>query len=302
MATAEQGGSRHPSFHASWQTLGTPPPDALVGPRVVTQHALLPVAEAAARLRESGASGPGEWLEWLEDHHAIASPVLAGTSGVRVALRPGELTLLLLDADGAARKTRPLLRCTVEEAWAWVRSELAEVGADVSVLGEGVPAAPDLPPLPESLGGALGCPDRAAQEELERWLRNADHVLRAIARASQDASAVRCPPGGRLELRTELLHPTRQGEEERRVEVGMSAGDATHPHPHFFVCARPAEAMPADEVLWWEPRDGGARAVLPGAEVSRHRDGEAQAATVDAFFERAIPLAHRAVHREWRRR
>lgn len=267
--------------------------------RVVVEHALAAVGHAARHLSEAGAAQPVEGLEWLEDHHAIATPVLRGLSGVRVALRPAELTLLLLDPDGAALKTRPLEGCTVDEAFEWLHAELGEVGTDAFAFEDTDTA--DLPPLPASLGGVLGCPDRQALEELERWLGNADHVLRTIARTSQRASAVRCAPD-RLALRTELRHRTREGEEARLVVVGASMGDAEHPQPFFFVAARPAETIPESPDLSWERHDGASRAILPADEIVGHRGAEEQASRVDAFLRRAVPAAHDILHREWRRR
>ncbi|MFW6023850.1 MAG: hypothetical protein ACOC9O_03800, partial [Myxococcota bacterium] len=126
------------------------PSDTLASARAVVQHAMAAVAQAARHLAEGGVE-PADGLEWLEDHHAMATPVLRGLSGVRVALRPAELTLLLLGPDDAALKTRPLEGCTLEDAFEWLRAELGELGADASVF-EG-PGPANLSPLPASLGG-----------------------------------------------------------------------------------------------------------------------------------------------------
>lgn len=292
---------RTPPFHQSWQALGATPPQALAGPRLVVLHALRVVTHAAEKLAEPAESQPVGWLEWLADHHALATPVIRGARGARVAFRPGELTLLLLDVDGAAIKTRPLEGCRVQEANEWLQQELDDLGADGSQIVGG--PSGDVSDLPEELGGVLGCPDRQAFDELERWLVNGDHVLRAIARGTQDASAVRCP-AERVELMTLLQHRAREGEQGRWVSVGVSAGDDDHPVPHFFVGARPIDeaAAPSGEGLHWERRGAVVRAILPASAIVSHHDGEAQAAEVEGFLERAIPAAHAVVHREWRRR
>jgi hypothetical protein len=292
MTHPDEARRRGSGFHQSWQALGFRPCEALVEPRIVLHHALQAVTEAARHLAPS--DEPAGESEWLESHHALASPVLHGLRGGRVALRPAELTLLLLDVDGAAIKTRPLERSTVDDAFAWLRSELEGLGVDASQL---VVPASDVPPLPEHLGGVLACSDREAFAELERWLVNADHVLRAIARVTQDARPVRCP-GDRLELSTEITHPTREGEGDRGVGVGLSLGDGQRPAPHFFVTAVPATEAPEG----WEPHDGVLRAVLPGPEILRHREAEAQATAVDAFLQSALAEAHHLVQRQWRRR
>lgn len=288
MSHPDERQPRGPGLHASWQALGTVPCEALVEPRIVVEHAVRAVGHVARHVSPPG-EPPGR-LEWLASHHALATAVVHGSRGGRVALRPSELTLLLLDADGATLKTCPLERCTVADAAAWVRDQLGEIGVERR----------ELPQLEaSSTGGVLGRPDPEALAELERWLINGDHVLRMLARTTHGASAVRCP-ADRLELSTGIHHTTREGEAVRRVVAGLSLGDEHRPEPHWFVEAAPL----ASGARGWEVvgEADAFRKVLPGHEILQHRDATAQATAVDGFLSAAVTEAHALLHREWRRR
>lgn len=289
MSNPEHRGRRNSGFHTSWQRLGGVASADLEPARGVLQKAVAEVAEASRRAGSEG-EAPGGALEWLEDHHALVGPVLEGTGGVRVALRPGEMTLLMLGADEAVLKTQPLESCTVQDVRTWLARELGAVGARAG--------SADSEPPPSA---SLGCPDREALAEIDRWMCNGDHVLRGIARASANASAVRCDPAEPA-LHAELAHPTREGETARVVSVGMSLGGGADPAPHFFVRVSPVSRAPEGTDPSWALRGDEAEARLPASVVVGHRGSEAQAAAVEAFFERAIPAAHALVHREWRRR
>jgi hypothetical protein len=288
MSHSDSAPPRISGLHASWQVLGSVPCAALVEPRGVVERAVRVVGAVAQHVTAPGE--PGAELEWLSSHHALASPVLRGSRGVRAALRPAELTLSLLDTDGVTVRTCPLEHCTVHEAITWLRTQLGDLGVDVQALA--APSAGD--PTAE---GALGRPDREALAELERWLVNADHVLRTLARTTHGASPVR-GPADRLELSTVIDHSTREGEGARRVVVGVSLGDDRHPEVHLFVEALPATGGSEG----WEAAGEGQRIVLSGSEVLRGRDAAAQTATVDRFLQSAIAEAHGLLHREWRRR
>lgn len=296
MANPIHGAPRPSRFHTSWQLLGAKAPGALADSCAAVQRALWALGRVAA---QSGASdrahGPGA-LEWLEDHRAIASPVLPGTRGVRAALRPGGFTLFLFDVDGATIKTLPLERCSVEDAAEWLKNELAAVGADPAAIGGAAVSNRSTPPP----AGPIGVADPASLAEVERWLCNGDHVLRAVARSSENTSAVRCP-SERLALVAELSHRTREGEPQRIVAVGLSMGDEERSEPHFFVRVRPVGQVPGSDPRW-EMHGHQACAVLTGTDIVRHRADAAQAASVEAFLEEAISSAHELVHREWRRR
>jgi hypothetical protein len=284
---------RGAGYHASWQVLGARPSAALVAPRVVVERALALVAWAGHATGPSDGDAPLP-LEWLAEHRVLAGPVLEGTRGCRCVLRVAELTLMVLGVDGAIVKTRPLDHCSPAEVLEWLRTELGALGVTAFPMGEG-PGA--VPPSAGAAADVLACSDRAALEEIEGWLVNADHMLRAVARTTSESSPVGCP-ADRLELSTQIRFRTRGGEDSRHVRVGVSLGDAQRSEPCFFVEAAPVSSAPEG----WEAVGEGARAVLPAQDIVRQGDPVEQAATVEAFLDRAIPQAHALVQREWRRR
>ncbi len=266
-----------------WLDVGDPPPEDLGTARVL-------VRELAALVGAVHDTTRG--LEWLEEEGALASGLLHDhREPFRVAARPGDPSLVLLDLHGTVLATCPLDGRRLSEAAEWLAAHLAERGLTV-----------ELPAV--SYRDVVESAHRPALFELGRWLANADRILRNVARHTEGASPVRFE-AARGELSTRMTLSARSGEEPRVVEVGLSCGDASVAEPYFFARPSPVDALGQLPVLpegarW--VREPGLEAVMPCSAVARDRDPSAQAGRVAAFVEAAVPAAHGLVHRPWARK
>ncbi len=284
-----------PALIERWQTVGTPQPGELGPARTQVHHALLAVAAVERALGEVGGG-----LEWLEEERALAGSVVPGRRPFRPALRPSDLTLLLLDAENAVLKTFPLDGRTLAEAVAWLGEEARALGT----AGERIeqPATDGLPALPE---GRFAVARRAeALREMAHWYGNADALLRTVARTTPGASPVRCGLDT-LDLSTLLTLPAREQEAPRTVMVGLAPSGIGVDEPCFFV--RPSLAPESGELPdlgeagAWRQVDGTV-AVLRASVLVAERDGDRQAAVARTFLEHAIAAAHGFLRRDWKRR
>lgn len=289
---SEDASLPHEELIDRWQAVSTPPPSAFARARTALGRAASAVFGLEAALRGPDAERAG--VEWEVEHGLFATELFAARRPFRIALRPADLTLMVLDLDGAAIKTLPLEGATVGEAVRWLTSEAADLGTS--------PAAAIAPEANADKPLAVESPHALA--ELGRWYANADALLCWVARRTEGASPVRCREAD-LVIETHVALASREGEQARSVTVGMSPGDAAHAEPYFFVKPTPvAPTAQLPELLppgRWE-REPTPMAVLDASSVAEERDGDAQVARVRAFLESAVAAAHAAIHRDWRRR
>lgn len=267
-----------------WQEVGDPPPNELGSARVLLSE--------LGRLVAGALPQPGGPLIWLEEQQVLATDLItAGPRPFRVAVRPAEASLLLLDHLGGVLATYPLEGSTVQRAAEWLGRQTREQGAQLQPpeLAHHEPVTPG---------------HRAALTELSRWLANAERFLVKLARSTEHASPVRFDPG-RVELATHIQLGGRSGEPEREVTVGLSCGDASVAEPYFFARPRPVaetRELPALPTGGRWVREPQLEAVLPCSSVASDRDPAAQAGRVVSFVEAAVPAAHGLLHRSWSRR
>lgn len=274
-----------------WQAVGDPPPQELGSARVLLAEVggLLGGVEGGGPLGGVEGGGP---LMWLEEEQVLATDLLTGgPEPFRIAFRPAEASLVLLDHLGSVLATRPLEGSGVQAAAEWLRDQIGHHGARLVVpeLGHREPVTPA---------------HRAALTELSHWLANAERLLDKLARSTEDATPVRFE-AARGELSTHICLAGRSGEPAREVTVGLSCGDASVAEPYFFARPRPVHANgtlpPLPTGARWV-REPDLEAVMPCSSVTSDRDAAAQAGRVVAFVEAAVPAAHGLLHRSWARR
>jgi hypothetical protein len=122
-------------------------------------------------------------------------------------------------------------------------------------------------------------------DALERALRSADGVLRAVARATVDATRVACAPD-ELALETRFLLLAREGEAARTIRAGFAAAP---PDMGYYVIAEPSDL-------------GGAPWRLRTADLAAVLDAGEQGASLSSFLDGSILAAHERLHRTWRKR
>lgn len=220
-------------------------------------------------------------LTWLASSRLLASQPVAHAGGtIRAAIRPRDLTLVLLDDRGQEVAARAMTGKAPSALKEWMASQLNAVGLDggrytldrhfeipTRALGTDTPLSAEW----------------AALEQLEAWFGNAAAVLEGV-REEHDGADVRCWPH-HFDIAT--LITIAPG---RTVGVGMEPGDTYYDEPYFYVNVHPAPAANAltatlDGKGSWHTRDW-VGAVLPGARLSA--DATEQRAQVNAFIASAV--------------
>jgi hypothetical protein len=252
--------------------------------RLLAHWAAQVVAAAGATLVPAARDDSHTSLEWIEPARALAGVPL-GISGVRAALRPADLTLLVLDAAHGELETLNLGGRTLQSGLEWLSSAAARATGTVAApLTRPMYALPD-----HAVGAGVPFPDGdpAALAKLAACFSVADRLLRGLAATLPSASPVRCWPH-HFDIATlaALDPPETPSERARTIGVGLSPGDASYPGPYWYVTPWPYPVVDTPPPLAangaWH-RAGWFGAVLPIA----HFDAGDEAHSL-AFLESAI--------------
>lgn len=238
-------------------------------------------------------------LGWDADLEGLASravtggePAGEGESGaasrhrprIRVAVRPADLTLLILDGDTVQRRIG-LHGLSADEGAAQVREALGAAGLDAARYT--LRRHYEIPPLPGGPRASFNASDRSALAEVGRWYANAALALGDF-RARYGGAEVRCWPH-HFDIATLVSLGG-----ERSSGAGLSPGDASYAEPYFYVNAwpRPGGTVtdPLDGHGQWHA-DGWFGAVLPASRLDAAPG--AQAAQVRAFLDSAFAVCRR---------
>jgi hypothetical protein len=261
--------------------------------RLVAHWAAQIVAAVGETLVAPAPDASNASLEWIEPARALVGVPL-GDGAVRVALRPADLTLLILDATNRAFETLDLRGETLQSGLAWLTAALAHVTGAAAVPLARPPH--ELPEHPVGSGAPFPATDDDARALLADIFSMADRQLRALAASVPGASPVRCWPH-HFDIATLVALDSAKtpGEISRSIGVGLSAGDASYAGGYWYVTPWPCPAVPELPPLaaggTWH-RAGWLGAVLPLSHPNA-RD----AARSSAFLESAI-AACRALLRE----
>jgi hypothetical protein len=232
--------------------------------RLVAHWATQIVAAVGATLVRPAPDDSHTSLVWVEPARALAGVPL-GDGAVRAALRPGDLTLEILDAAHQARESLDLRGQTLQGGLAWLTAAIARATGSAAI-----PLARPVQELPEhAVGGGAPFPhsDGAALAQLADAFSTADRRLRALAGSLPNASPVRCWPH-HFDIATLLTldPPTTPSRVARTIGVGLSPGDASYPGGYWYVTPWPSSAVSATPPLaaggTWH-RAGWFGAVLP---------------------------------------
>jgi hypothetical protein len=252
--------------------------------RLVAHWAAQIVAAAGATLVRPAPDDSHASLEWIESARALAGVPL-GDGGVRAALRPAALTLVILDAAKVERERLDLRGQTLQGGLSWLSGAIARATGAAAV-----PLARPVHELPAHAVGA-GAPfpdaDGAALAELADAFSRADRRLRAVAASRPSASAVRCWPH-HFDIATLLaLDPaTTPGDAARTIGAGLSPGDGDYPGGYWYVTPWPSPAVSDPPPL----AAGGIwhRASWFGAVLPLSHPDAGDEARASAFLESAI--------------
>jgi hypothetical protein len=220
-------------------------------------------------------------LGWDPRHEALRSRETRALShSVRVAIRPRDLTLLVL-INGSVGQRIPLDGSTIAEVESTLRAALAATGSDSRRFT--LRRHYELPDHPVARGQAFDATRSGDFAELAIWYGNAAAILGEL-RSRIGGSEVACWPH-HFDIAT--LATVRPG---RTVGSGLSPGSEMYPEPYFYVNAYPIPAntnsLPrlAGDGSWNTQEWFGA--VLPGSRLAP--DATAQTQQVQAFLDSAV--------------
>ena len=177
---------------ASWRPLGSPAPETLTDARLDCHYCVQIASAAGVSLLAAAPDDSHSNLGWRPDLGALVGRTVSEEKPFQAALRVGDLTLLLLDANGVPIADFLLRGQTLAAGYDWIN------GAVASHLER--PASTTISPRQLELPSHSLTSDAAistaadALEELARWYGNANALIGELTGANSNASEVRCWP------------------------------------------------------------------------------------------------------------
>jgi hypothetical protein len=270
---------------APWSELDDRRATQLVDARLQCHHAVQLAAAVGISFVPPRPDDSHTNLEWLPALGAIASCRAQASVPFRLAVRPSQFALMLVERDDV-RAVLPLHGQTVQRAADWVRGFLPSFGARAEQYT--LERHYEIPAHPVAAGAPFDSGDVSAFDQLGRWFSDASVVLETLRGATPTSSAVRCWPH-HFDIAT--LIDVAPG---RTVGVGMEPGDQYYAEPYFYVNIHPAPAADAELPLLagngsWH-RHEWVGAVLPGSRI-----GPAdQRAQIERFIGSAVAVGTRS--------
>jgi len=220
-----------------WQSVEPESGSTLTATRVALHWAAQLPAAAGATLVAARDDYSHTTLTWHRGPNALLTETLP--TGQRAGIRPRDLALIVLQADGAIGSTYPLAGRTLEMGLTWLATHLGTTNLERPphhLPSHGVERGE---PFPE--------PDPRASAQLETWFSNADLVLRSTTEA-EEWSEVRVWPH---HFDIASLKDLGGGQS---VGAGLSPGDGSYDQPYFYVTPWP----PPDDAPTSTLQEGGA--------------------------------------------
>lgn len=279
---------------AAWRRVGAVDATTLVDARLQAHHALQIIVSAPISYLPARPDDSHTNLEWLPAFDALGTNWIDGDRRIRVALRPGELSLLALDSDGINAELT-LHDRTVNEAVAWLRTALSAVGYDSGRLT--TKKHYEIPPHAVASGAAFkyDVPERFA--ELSRHYSNAHALASHVETTRAGASAPRCWPH-HFDLATLITLPDGPERGTRTVGVGLSPGDDSYAEPYFYIGQYPHPKPERLKLLGslgkWHTQ-GFVAAVLRASELAQFKTAESQRDAVLQFANAAVDASMEAL-------
>lgn len=266
--------------------LGRVAPNELVRERIALHWAVQPLAAAADAVLGTWPDHGQNTFAWSDAREALVGHDLG--DGLRLALEPDALQVLLLDAGERVVWERTLIDATLDEALASIVEALREHGIDASgATLDAVRAVDrdrtndDLPDHPVRAGGTFAPGDDAARAQIGSWFAAARRALLDVTGGEEHASEPRVWPHHFDLGQLVLLDPERGAERGRTIGLGLSPGDAYLAEPYLYVNPYPRPVgveLPDVDGGRWETH-AFLGAVLPASEALAS-DGGAELAMV----------------------
>jgi hypothetical protein len=266
-----------------WKEITSVPPEHLVDPALELPRAVQLVASAGQTFAELRGDDSHRAMTWDARLRAFVGVPFAGPYPFRMALRPEDLTLVLLDRLSETLGSLPLVGVTLDEAYEWMSIGMA------TYLGGAPPRIErpeyDIPDHPVRTGRFTGGAEAALYGGMAL-------LIAELVEGRDDASQIRCWPH-HFDIGTLLaLECDARGNATKSIAVGLAPMGGGYPSWYLYVspwpAPRPQELPPLDAGVWHT--DGWTGAVLTGAEVAALADEE-RPERVRAFLRSSVAAA-----------
>jgi hypothetical protein len=292
MTTADRAGvgSDGPGDRNAGGAMGRMAPGDLVSATAELHWAAQLVASAGQTFVEPAEDDSHRAMHWEAAQSAFVGAPFAGAYPFRVALRPADLALLILDRTGEAVATLPLAGVGIEDGYAWLSAAMATYFGGPPPVFE----RPDweLPAHPLEQGARFSSPVGAELEALSELYATADRLIAEVAEKLEHASPVRCWPH-HLDIASLItLERDSDGAASRTLGIGMAPRGGGYDTWYWYVSPWPYPVPARLRALrrgHWHT-DGWTGAVLAGEEVVA-MPAHARLGAVRDFLEDAVEAA-----------
>ena len=278
-----------------WETIGSVDPESLIDTTLQLHWAAQLLASAGQTFVEPRPDDSHRAMAWSDDVGGFVGAEFAGAYPFRVALRPADLTLVLLDRVGDELAALPLAGQTLDEAYEWLSLGMA------TYMGGGLPVVErpeyDLPEHEVSSGGRFATDRSSELGALAALYAGANAALRPIVDHHAHAADVLCWPH-HFDIATLItIAQDEDGTATKTVGVGLAPMGGGYSTWYWYVSPWPypeAASLPALEAPGGWHTEGWTGAVLRAKDVVDAVDG-ARSRTVEEFLDRAIEAATRTL-------
>lgn len=277
-----------------WTGIDRVRPEELGDPVLQLHWAAQLLASAGQTFAEPVADDSHRAMRWSDRHSAFVSVDFAGPYPFRLALRPRDLTVLLLDRTEQTLGAFPLHGRSRAESYEWLSLAMA------TYLGGPPPYIErpeyDLPAHPVQKDETFAVDDDALAT-LESLYSGASELLAEITAERTDASTIRCWPH-HFDIATVVtVTPAEDDRPARTVGAGLAPQGGGYQSWYWYVTPwpypDPGDLPELDGPGSWHT-EGWTGAVLPGAVVIA-TPGEGRRALVRTFLDQAIDVCRTLV-------
>lgn len=175
----------------AWTRLGSVPPADLHDTTLQLHWATQFIAVAGQSFADPKDDDSHRAMTWDANRHAFIGEPFAGGYPFRVAVRPADLVLQLVDQTDEPLGSLPLVGVTMQEGYEWLATGLAHYMGGLPELGR---LDFELPEHPVANGAPFSDGRDDELRVLSALFRSAAGLLEALAAPDESASEVRCWP------------------------------------------------------------------------------------------------------------
>lgn len=205
--------------------------------RIQLHYAVQFIAATGAALADPQPDYSHTSLQWHPDLNDFVGALIAADRPFRVALDPVKLDLLILDQNEKPIAAFPLDQQTMTQGLDWLKSEIANCGADAEKVALLSYPPDDFPDHPIAHGAVFDAALPEARQQLADYYHETYFVLNAIVTQTPNASPVYIWPH-HFDMATLVTFPANENGESS-IGIGFSPGDTSYPEPYWYVTPYP---------------------------------------------------------------